>query len=507
MLIHLCALLLAVIAFVPMDDRPVTAELPVMLGRIAGVAVETPPRDLIGRFLEAGRSDDLIAWLNREAEKTQTRTFVVSTDMLAYGGLTASRIPGPSYADAVFRLRELAHLRFEHPSAWIGAFGTIMRLAPTGIPAGTPFFAAYPIWWYLQQYAGLHDPPLPSEAASAQRLRESIGEPALDLYLATRARDLAVDRLLLRMTADGVIDRLVLGQDDAGPVGLHVREVALLQSELSEANLASRASIEPGADELGMAMVSHAIARAAAWTPRIAVRYSTPGGALYQDPIEYAPISAAIDALIGVCGGVRDDSRGEIALYVRVPGTAPAEDDALMAEIENDLNRGRSVAVADLSYLTSYRDQGAFAQRLLTSGVASRLDAYASWNTNANTIGTALGEAIAAGAGRRLGTYDALAHRTFTFVRFADDYAFHDEVRPQLNATLAAQGITDHTLLTPAVAASIAQLDRALLWNDAARILAQLDPGYHIAAISIGLPWSRTFETSIDVGIAANIGP
>ena len=98
-----------------------------------------------------------------------------------------------------------------------------------------------------------------------------------------------------------------------------------------------------------------------------------------------------------------------------------------------------------------------------------------------------------------------MAHRTFTFIRFVDDYAYHDEVRPQLNATLAAQGITDHTLLTPAAAASIAQLDRSLLWNDAVGILAQLDPGYHVAAISIGLPWNRTFETSINLGIAPNL--
>jgi hypothetical protein len=139
-----------------MDDRPVTSELPVMLGRIAGIRVEVPPRDLIGNFLNPGRSDALITWLN---ERKQTDAFVVSTDMLAYGGLTASRVPGPSYADAVFRLRALAQLRRESPSAWIGAFGTIMRLAPTGIPAGTPFFAAYPIWPYLQQYANLHDPP------------------------------------------------------------------------------------------------------------------------------------------------------------------------------------------------------------------------------------------------------------------------------------------------------------------------------------------------------------
>ena len=46
-----------------------------------------------------------------------------------------------------------------------------------------------------------------------------------------------------------------------------------------------------------------------------------PDGASYQDPIEYAPISTAIDALVGVCGGVRDDDHPDIALYVRVPNT------------------------------------------------------------------------------------------------------------------------------------------------------------------------------------------
>ena len=502
---HLVTLLLAAIAFVPMDDRPVTAQLPVMLGRIAGVAVEAPPRALIGRFLDAGRSDALIVWLNRQAQKSRTRAFVISTDMLAYGGLTASRVPGASYADAESRLRELAHLRSEYPGAWIGAFGTIMRLAPTDIPAGTPFFAPYPIWSYLQQYANLHDPPLPSETASESHLRELIGEPALDAYLATRGRNLAVDRLLLKLTANGVIDRLVLGQDDAGPVGLHVRDVATLQADLANDDLAGRASIEPGADELGMALVAHAIARTAKWTPRIAVRYSTPAGALYQDPIEYAPISTAIDALIGVSGGVQDDGSAEIALYVRVPGTTPAQNEAFVNEMQRDLSRGLSVAVADLSYLTSNRDQAAFAELLLSLGLASRLDAYASWNTNANTVGTALAEAIAAGAGRRLHTYDDLAHRTFTFTRFVDDYSFDDEVRPRLNATLAAQGITDHSLLTPEVASSVAELDRSLLWSDAARILPQLYPGYHIAALSIGLPWSRTFETSLDLAIAPNL--
>ncbi len=501
---HCVAFFFAAIAFVPMDDRPVTSQLPVMLGRIAGVPVEAPPRALLGRFLQSGRSDQLIAWLNEEAER-RSAAFVISTDMLAYGGLTASRVPGASYADAYFRLRELVHLRQRSPTAWLGAFGTIMRLAPTGIPTGTPFFAPYPTWLYLQEYANLHFPPLPSEMARAAQLRELIGPITLDGYLASRARNLAVDRLLLKMTAAGTIDRLVLGQDDAGPVGLHVPDVRLLQAELAARGLWERASIEPGADELGMALVAHALARGADWTPRIAVHYSTPEGALYQDPIEYAPISTAIDALIRVCGGVRDDEHPDIELYVRVPLTSATEDDAFAAAMLDDAVAGHSVALADLSYLKSYRDQASFAKRILASGLAARLDAYSSWNTNANTVGTALAEAIAAGAGRRMRTYDALAHRTFTFTLFLDDYAFHDEVRPDLNATLAAQGIIDHSLLPPNEAAAVAERDRSLLWTYADTILSQLDPGYHIAAMSIGLPWSRTFESSIDVGIAPDL--
>jgi Protein of unknown function (DUF4127) len=502
---HALAFILAAIAFVPLDDRPVTAQLPVMLGRIAGVRVQAPPARDLGRYLRRGDSDAIVRWLVAESNDPRIASYVVSTDMLAYGGLIASRVPGASYADAYFRLQELAAIHARRPSAWIGAFGTVMRLAPTGTPGGSGFFAAYPAWTYLQQYANLPDPPLPSQVQRAQTLRDKIGEPALDAYLATRARNLAVDRHLLRLAAAGTIDRLVLGQDDAGPVGLHVREVRLLQTEAAQFGLNGRVSIEPGADELGMALVANALARQARWTPRIGVRYSTPDGARYQDPLEFAPIADAIDGLIGLCGGVRDDADPDVVLFVRVPNTPAADDDAFAAAMDRAVAAGTRVALADLSFLKSYREQQTFAQRILQSGLAAKLDAYAAWNTNANTVGTALAEAVAAGAGRRTGTYDALAHRTFTFVRFVDDYAFHDQIRPDLNAQLDAQGIADHTMLPASVAAPLAERNRALLWNRAQSILSRLYPGYHIAAMQIELPWDRTFETAVDVGIAPNL--
>jgi len=191
--------LIAAIAFVPMDDRPVTARLPVLVGRIAGVAVSTPPARDLGHYLTPGNADAVVRWLNRATYNRENGAFVVSADMLAYGGLVASRVPGPSYADARSRLSQLRVTRAQRPDAWISAFGTVMRLAPTGAPASSGFFAAYPVWSYLQQYANLHDPPLPSETTQAQRLREEMPPATFDAYLATRARNFAVDSFLLQL--------------------------------------------------------------------------------------------------------------------------------------------------------------------------------------------------------------------------------------------------------------------------------------------------------------------
>ena len=498
----------APIVFVPLDDRPVTRQLPALLGRIAGVPIEMPPRELLGHYLQPGKPDAIILWLGSEIARRPS-AYALSSDMLAYGGLVASRVPGVQFADADNRIREIAYLRSRSAHASIGVFGTIMRLAPTGVPAGVstpPFFAEYPLWTYLQQYANLHDPPLPQEVPVASHLRELIGEPALQGYLSARARNLAIDERLLQLTASGAIDRLVLGQDDAGPVGLHIKDVYALQTLAQSLGLGARVSIEPGADELGMAMIARALARGARWTPHVRVRYSIPNGAQFNDPLEFAPVASAIDGLIALCGGVHDDLAPDLTLYVRIPKSGAPADAALLAAMQTDLAAGHAVALADISFLGGgFTEQAGFVQLILKAGIASRLDAYASWNTNANTVGTALAEAIAAGVGRRTHQYNALAHAEFTYNRYVDDYLFHDVVRPDLNRFLDLQGVHDHTYLVESAASAAQQRNTALLWNQGAQLLAQLYPQYHLAAITITLPWNRTFETEIDAALAPEL--
>jgi hypothetical protein len=510
------SLLALTFVVVPLDDRPVTAQLPRLLGDIAGVRVVEPPRPLLGHYLAPGDPDALLRWLRADAP-ADARAYVVSSDMMIYGGLVASRIPGVSRAVGYTRVSDLAAFRASRPTAAFSVFATVMRLAPTGVPrlgsAATFPFAGGDVWGAIQQYANLPDPPRTGEQrAFAAKLRAQLG-PALDAYLETRARNRDVDLFLLRTTAEDGFDRIVLGQDDAGPVGLHLRDLAALRAFAATWVPPSRTSIEPGADELALALFSSALAREARIVPRVRVIYSRSDGATVNDPLEFAPIATTIAQLIRTCGGVpaRDGAVTDVDLFVRVPNTNAA-DEATFADAiarEASLARGLSrnaplTAVADLSFLAAddYAQQRQLTEDLIARNVAWRVDAFASWNTVANTVGTALPEAIAVLAGQRLGTYDPRAHARFTLMRYVDDIAFHTVVRPRLNADLNAQGISDHTYLLPDAAQRIASENRAMLWPLGLDLLQRTAPQYRDAGFTITLPWNRTFETELDIRLA-----
>jgi Protein of unknown function (DUF4127) len=496
---------LAVI-FVPMYATPTARQLPVMAGAIARVEVREPPQQWLGDYIAPGDVDAIDRWLAHAAPTAND--FVVSIDMLAYGGLDPARAPGVAQDEAIARLGVLRRVRDARPRAHIAAFGTIMRLEPTAVaPVGAARWywpgAQAPTWEYIWQYAQLHDPPLPSEAERARELQALIARPVLEQYLHTRERDRNVDLAALGLVADGTLDRIVIGQDDAGPAGLHVKDVRALERAVADLGIADRASVEPGADELGIVLVARALARRVGWTPRVAVRYSTPDGAFTQDPLEYAPVHVTVDALVRQCGGVRDDQRPDLTLYVRVPGTSPAQDDRLLDALRWDVQHGRSVALVDLTFLTgSYTAQAAFARRLIDGGLAGKLDAYSAWNTTANSAGIALGEIVATGAGRRRGRYDPRAHAAFMLDRYIDDYLYHTHVRPRIDAALAARGITAHWYLAPNVWRETDAQVRAAMLPLARELLHRIYPQYRAVALDVRLPWPRTFEIESEIQLA-----
>ena len=466
-----------------------------MLGRIAGIPVVEPPRALIGNYLTPGDPEGLYRWLTSDATKGAD-AFVLSSDMMVYGGLVASRIPGVPAWLGYSRLRFMTALRNSRPDALFYGFGTVMRLAPTGVPAiggAASFFAAGKPYELITQYANDPDPAL------GQRIG-----PILDTYIATRRRNLDVDLFALQLTAEGGFDRFLLGQDDAGPHGLHIADLASLEQARSHYGfgLVQRTSIEPGADELAMIMEANAFAARTNWVPRFTVTWSQPGGPAMEDSIEYAPFEKIVDEVIRSSGGAVVSNDPDIELFVRVRGTSAEQENTFADRIASDVQAGKRVSVVDLTFFGApLQEQRTLVEDLIARKVAGRLAGFASWNTAANSLGTAIPAAIAVGAGERLGTFNNVELADFLLDRYIDDYAFHDFVRPLLNDELTREGV-DHTYLLPDVAERTASENRALLWPHAVDLLDSIFPDYRDGGLTITLPWDRTFETEIDVRLS-----
>ena len=215
------------------------------------------------------------------------------------------------------RLGDLADFRATRAAAAFATFATVMRLAPTGVPAlggAAEHFAAGEPAELLTQYANLPDPPQTAEQrALAARLAQQLG-PLLDAYLGTRARNRSVDLFALRLTAEGRFDRIVLGQDDAGPVGLHAGS--------------RRCAVSPAVDRAGVASARADELAIFSLAPSAPAAGSRRARALFARRRRSIPRSAGVRTDRDhhrrhhrACGALVEDAR---RFFVRVPEPHPA---------------------------------------------------------------------------------------------------------------------------------------------------------------------------------------
>ncbi|HVF86369.1 MAG TPA: DUF4127 family protein, partial [Pyrinomonadaceae bacterium] len=102
------------VLLIPLDDRPPCLQFPIMQGLIADAEVVAPPREMLGRFTVPGDAERIAAWV-RAQDFTRFDRVIVSIDMLAYGGLVASRVHRTPRDEAMRRLDLLRDIRRRAP--------------------------------------------------------------------------------------------------------------------------------------------------------------------------------------------------------------------------------------------------------------------------------------------------------------------------------------------------------------------------------------------------------
>jgi len=466
-----------------------------------------PPREHLGWYTRPGECDAIIDWLAH----CRADRFVVSADMLCYGGLVASRTPSVEADLALKRLDSLRELRRRRPGSVIYAFGIVMRLGTTVTDA-----ESLSLHLGLGEYSQLVDRVQRLGETDLQPQLDSVtsrlGPDALAQYLAIRRRSHAINRALIRLAADGVIDHLILAQEDSAPVGIHVPELLALRAQVDEFRVADRVAIHPGADEVGMVLMArHHVA--AGRPPLIAVEYASPEGAAVIPRFEHQPISQTVESQIRAAGARVTQHESDAALVIHTPIGAqsdiaeappPGLSPALAAQAEAVAARTRAISangvpvgLADLAYCNGADPELVAA---LQRGGAGHLAAFAGWNTAANTLGTVIAQlCIAASV-----SGDALpnaagndAARDFIACRFVDDYGYQSHVRTLAGELAASIGANPFMLADRGP--EVEQFVREQLEPFSHLTYSDLlgAPSAFAERIRVSLPWQRLFEVEV----------
>jgi hypothetical protein len=487
------------IAFLPLDDRPVTRDAFLTLAAIAGVEVVTPPRSLLGDRRTPADVEGLWEWVN--ADGTDADLLIGSAELLIYGGLVPSRIGHESLDRCLGLAARWREARQRAPHRRILLSASNMRLPAMPDATEEPqYWEDYgPLIFQYSYHLDRHEQT--GERASrdlAAQAAAAIPSAVLADVRARRARNLAVLLSLVDLASRGVLDGLLVGQDDAAEFGITRRDLRVVEEAIAGSGAAGTAWVTYGTDELAVRLLARVVLANRGAHPGVRVVYAYPDNRGAIPRYEGQALDLTVTSHIATAGCRRVATDEDVTLFVHnFPGAqeeAPYQRpydpdeiapfwDALAETAASRVPRG----IADVRY--SNGADRTFVDRLLTAPQAYGVRAYGGWNTMSNTLGMALAQTLLPGGS---------ASRAFTLVRFLDDWAYQAVLRQRLAEEVVPQyaGATAQDLgeaVAPCVEAARMWLEREFVPS------LERCFGCRIQIERVGFPWRRLFN--IDLGV------
>ncbi|GEO02518.1 hypothetical protein AAE02nite_01820 [Adhaeribacter aerolatus] len=509
----------AKILFIPLDDRPPCLQFTERMGLIGDAQVTSPPKELLGRYTTAGQSDKIISWLQQQDLKSYDAA-IIALDMLAYGGLVGSRVHQVPSETALKRLEVLKTLKLRAPKLLVYGQNVVMRLAPTATVKNKTYSEK------LAEWAEISVGTEASAKARTVQLESEIPAEGLADYKQARERNLKTNLKAIELVRTGVIDYLILSQDDAKPRGIHVADREKLIAESKRLGLTEKIAVQPGADEVSMLLLARALNKFYGTSPKIKAVYASEETRKITMPFEDKPLHQTVSYHIKATGSreVATEQEADLLFYVFADRFEKGKAESFANEIGQKVKLGKRVIVADVDPKGDVQGGDTdFTKALEKLYLFPELNGYASWNTAGNTIGTALPQGVVFNlAQTKLLNKPQIADRIwtaqnwFTLHRVLDDYYYHNLVRAQTNKYLNQQKASSNYLSDQAT--QQAETFGTKLLQDH---LNQVVTYYYNrpatsrqknincttpANLTFVLPWNRTFEADIDFDLKCQAG-
>lgn len=527
------------VLLVPLDSRPVCTSLPQKLGQLAGLNVILPPKAYLDNYKIPAQQEKILQWLQYNSKFYKNN--IISADMLLHGSLLEARKSIATPAQETALLNSLARLtntaaptgddkakqeQLARSDNRYAIFSIIPRLLVSD--------ELLPDRWYqyqLLRYSELADMVrISGSYALTQKMRQTeqkIPAKVLQKYISQYQQSDRFNLGLLELSGSNENIRLIIGQDDASPIGLPHASADKLKAFTQKNNLTMQTHFTYGADEIAALLIAKSYLAQTNWQPKIFLKYADNKAPRRQMPYMAVNAAKAVENQISLLGAQLTENmqQADIICYINcgteknTPGKAQAQ------EIKKLLADGYKIAIIDSS--KDYEPQQLLLPQLLKHNVPlSKLSAYAGWNTFSNSSGTALAQAVIFTARlRQLQSTHAKAEQiaslyaqnlNFTAERILEDFYYQKTIHPSLRGQLLAFG-TDPTNLAAAektaterfIQSKLALNAFTLLHTNLGRTPFYSDGGkeYYLKslAVSSSLPWNRIFEVDLNVWTSVGV--
>lgn len=473
---------------IPLDNRPVSYDLPLQIARSGGLKLEIPPKEMLGGLTYQTDFAALKDWTQHVLKSKRVTSAIVALDAIAYGGLVPSRWSEEYYDDIIARLNQFLQL-FRSTNVNVYAYSSIMRISNNNFnEEEKEYWSDYgtKIYQYsnlLHKSKKLNTPAVQDEL---NHVLKEIPQDILEDYVSTRERNFAVNQFYIEKLKQNTFEWLVFCQDDTSKWGINVMEAETLRSLVIQHKQQNKVLVHPGTDEIASCLM----VKAHLWPNSLAVYpvYTQESGKEIFANYEDRPIKKSVEGQIKLVGAKKSSSIGsaDLVLVLHLPEISQGDhifktipegvsEDALSKCLGLLQSLDKPIAIADILWANG-ADPELVNKIIAPEADLKNLCAYAAWNTASNSIGSTLAIGLMKVISEKDGKINRLAHKKLLLTRFIEDWAYQADIR-----------------------SSLTEPDVALLNTKMKAIIKPLvDKFEYDGEIDFSFPWERLFEIEVN---------
>ncbi|MEM9770152.1 MAG: DUF4127 family protein [Cyanobacteria bacterium P01_D01_bin.73] len=501
--------------YIPLDERPCNINYPQSIAKLQRrIQLKVPPNNYLSQKKKAAPTNQLWQWL--EDEIPNCDGVILSVEMLIYGGLLPSRLHKDSVETLLNRVEKIRQLKQLNPKLFILASNLIMRSPSYNSSEEEPDYyadwgASIFRWGWLTDKQNRQDLSS-SEQSSLDDLTQSIPTEYLQDYRQRRLNNRRINQAVIQLVKDGIIDFLSIPQDDSAEYGFTVMDQREIYGAIASERLQHKIHVYPGADEVGCTLLSHAYvhySQSIKSPIKIYPLFSSINSEGIVPLYEDRPLGESLKAHILAAGGclVTDPERADFVLAINTAGQMMQEawDQSkkditystcrnlryFSSAIAQFIQQGKSVAIADVAFANGGEIE--LIEMLDKNGTLDQIIAYAGWNTNCNTLGTAIATAIFS-----LGSDNQSAIKTNIIQHLLEDAFYQGIIRTKIIDTyLPTIGASyyDFGDRKPDISEA-ARVNLIQEWKNTIQTTFKATP---FQITHLDFPWKRMFEISLAV--------